>query len=150
MENGYKAQPINPLGLPEYTLKPFNFAEEVKKLRYFSDEIALTPKEREFLPLIVQKLSKIKSVRYVVLYGSKARGDWDDGSDVDILVVVDDQATTEDTEQITIENINTNIESAEIFSCLVSRIGDLENFRSIYPTMLSDIFKEGIILYSRK
>jgi len=51
----------------------------------------LTEKERLGVSLFVRKLKKLlgKQLLELKLFGSKARGDFDDESDIDILVVVD-------------------------------------------------------------
>lgn len=50
---------------------------------------ATDPGTREFLEAAVDRLRDEPAVRRVVLFGSHARGDPDEGSDVDLLVVLD-------------------------------------------------------------
>ncbi len=50
----------------------------------------LTEKEKQALKELVDELKKLygDNLSHVILYGSKARGDADSGSDIDVLVVL--------------------------------------------------------------
>ena len=53
-----------------------------------------TPAERKWLAEFVAavRARHAKVVQDVIVYGSKARGDWNDDSDIDVLVIVADGA----------------------------------------------------------
>ncbi|MFH2069796.1 MAG: nucleotidyltransferase domain-containing protein [Elusimicrobiota bacterium] len=50
----------------------------------------LTEKEKQAVQKLVEGLKKLygENLAQLILYGSKARGDFEDGSDIDILVVL--------------------------------------------------------------
>ena len=52
---------------------------------------SVTEKEREILSQYTEEVKKIygEHLRYVILYGSRARGDFREDSDYDIMVLVD-------------------------------------------------------------
>lgn len=68
------------------TLKGIRWCDEQRKGRD-----RMTGKEQKLLSEYTEEIEKIygNSLRYVILYGSRARGDFREDSDYDIMVLVD-------------------------------------------------------------
>ncbi|MCX8188228.1 MAG: nucleotidyltransferase domain-containing protein [Nitrososphaeria archaeon] len=92
---------------------------------------------------LVETISSIKEVLAVILFGSIARGDFDEYSDYDILVIFKDR-----------ESMWRNWDE------LFRRVGKLnllvhcipksfEEFLKSEPTFLSEIFRNGKLLYTK-
>lgn len=103
--------------------------------------------------LLTQYLSEIKKIygthlKYVILYGSYARGDYTPDSDVDIMLLVDlPQEETEVYSDALSElgyeyNVNHNIWMMPV----VKNLQHFNQWVSAYP-FYSNVRKEGVILY---
>lgn len=60
----------------------------------------LTPTEREAILLLKERLRQNFNLVKMILYGSKARGDHHDHSDVDLMVLVEEPKTWENREKL--------------------------------------------------
>lgn len=92
---------------------------------------------------LVDRLSPIRGVVAVLLFGSVARGDYDEYSDYDVLIVLKDR-----------ESLNRE------WDALFSRIGDMkldihaipetmEELRNANPVFLDELRKHGKVLFAR-
>jgi len=80
----------------------------------------------------------------IILFGSKARGDYNEDSDIDILVIVSDQDDHENRMKLYDIVFEVNIKHLTDFSCRLRNnnmwlIGEGE-----YPTFKIDVLEEGI------
>ncbi len=83
------------------------------------DDILMTPEQREALAEIKRRLLEKFDVRTIVLFGSLARGQADDESDADLLVVMDRPLTRFQRHEITNEVFDVNLQYDTNFSTLV-------------------------------
>jgi len=91
---------------------------------------------------LAEEISKIEGVQAVVLYGSYARGDFTEGSDVDFLVVFQDKSSLKKGWR-TVTEITAK---REIFVQAVTMTMD----ELMTSSLLSSILREGKMLYSTK
>lgn len=82
----------------------------------------------------------------VILYGSRARGDFREDSDLDILVLLDkDKITRNDEKRIKYPLYEIEFETGKIISPLVLSKSDWESRHRITP-FYDNILREGIVL----
>jgi len=91
---------------------------------------------------LAEEISKIKGVQAVILYGSYARGDYAEGSDVDFLVVFQDKSSLKKGWRTVTETTA----KRKIFVQAVTMTMDELMTSSLLPSIL----REGKILYSTK
>lgn len=126
-----------------------NLATIIEFLKYRSEDA--TEKRRKILIRFVDELKKIydKNLKKVVLYGSYARGDFRDSSDIDILVLLDFdeenlQKQKKELSNITYDfNTENNIEISAL-AVSYSQYVSLKNFHPLYQNIEND----GVILYA--
>ena len=82
----------------------------------------------------------------MILYGSFARGDNNQNSDIDILILVDkDNLTREDKKRIKYPLYEIEFETGRIISPLVVSRNDWESLHRITP-FYDNVKKEGVML----
>lgn len=96
---------------------------------------------RIFLERIKEKLKK--HLRKIYLYGSRARGDFNNGSDYDFLLIVD-KRNKEITNLITDETVNILNEYDELVSTIIYDEAEWK-FKKNIP-LGKNILKEGTVL----
>jgi len=102
-------------------------------------------KERHVLDLskIVDAVSKTQGVIGVFLFGSLARGDFDEFSDYDLLVVFGDKA-------VMWHNWDALFEAVGSLRMNLHVIPEtLEELKSANPVFLDDLFRHGKVLFAR-
>lgn len=80
----------------------------------------------------------------MILYGSKARGDFNDDSDVDVLVVVNDKDNHENRIKLYDIVFDINIKYLTDFSCRLRNHNNWLLGAGEYPTFKLDVMEEGI------
>lgn len=83
------------------------------------DDIAIMPEQRGALAEIKRRLLEKFDVAAIVLFGSLARGQADEESDADLLVVTDHPLTRFQRHEITNEVFDVNLQHDTNFSTLV-------------------------------
>ena len=97
--------------------------------------------ERELKALFGEKLSEI------ILYGSYARGDYDDKSDIDIIVLVDAEDLKKYYKQVLRINVDLSLRYDVDLSVVVENKIEFDLNRSVIP-LYRVIDREGKILYA--
>ena len=106
---------------------------------------------QESLELLLAELKTHfrESLKLVVLYGSVARGDYDDDSDIDILVVID---TLEERYKLTpalTDIANSLFEKYDLWFSILSETLEYHlKYRDLLP-FHRNVFNEGRILYGK-
>lgn len=93
---------------------------------------------------IVDAIAKVQGVLAVILFGSRAKGDYDEYSDYDLLVVFEDDKTMWKNRRELYENVG----RLGLFTQVLTRTPE-ELWEKTEPTFLREIFEHGIILYLR-
>jgi len=102
-------------------------------------------KERHILDLsnIVDAVSKIRGVVGIFLFGSLARGDYDEYSDYDLLVLFEDKASMW-------QNWDELFQAVGNFKMNLHVIPEtLEELEAANPVFLEDLFKHGRVLFAK-
>ncbi|ADQ07635.1 DNA polymerase beta domain protein region [Caldicellulosiruptor hydrothermalis 108] len=96
--------------------------------------------EEEILNKIIEIFKKYKQVRKACIFGSRARGDYRRGSDVDICIWLEEESENPIYKiQDELEEVNTIL------------LFDVVAFNSITKESLKEsIIKEGVIIYERE
>ncbi len=107
----------------------------------------LTHKEkmaiREYEALLIKKFPR--RIHRILLFGSKARGDFSRSADVDILIVV-----TKNGKRIRREIVNLTHEPILHFEVLLSPLIVEEKFFKEWSPLLQHIKKEGVTIWTNK
>ncbi len=96
------------------------------------------------LDRLVQAITKIEGVVSIILFGSRARGDYDEYSDYDMLVVFQDDETMWRNRRELYQNIG----KLGLFTQVLTR-SIRELTEKTEPTFLQNILQQGTILYLR-
>ena len=96
--------------------------------------------EKEILDKIIEIFKKYKQVKKACIFGSRARGDYRRGSDVDICIWLEEESENPIYKiQNELEEVNTIL------------LFDVVAFNSITKESLKEsIIKEGVIIYERE
>ncbi len=73
-------------------ISPFTGGKNLSTTKTLEEKLKalkLTEADRKILRRICCQLSRLPFVKRILLYGSKARGDWEEESDLDLLVLVE-------------------------------------------------------------
>lgn len=107
-------------------------------------KISITAEQSEALSEIKRRLLAKFDIRAFVLYGSAARGDADEESDVDLLIVTSKPLTRFKRHEITDEVLEVNLQYDTNFSTLVVDQKSWDTgFISVLP-IRREIAKDGI------
>ena len=132
------------IGVHERTLRRAANRGAIRVRREGSRRASLAPGEYEYVrtqwPLVgrlVQELRTLPHVRLAVLYGSVARGDDDDRSDVDLLV------------RFREDGVRPRALVADRLEDAVKRRVQLVSVADAPPLLLADVLRDGLVLVDR-
>lgn len=104
----------------------------------------LKSEQRYDLDKLVQAITSVEGVVAIILFGSRARGDYDEHSDYDLLVVFEnDELMWKNRRQL-----YQNIGILGLFTQVLTR-SIMELTQKTEPTFLQNILQHGILLYLR-
>ena len=92
---------------------------------------------------IVDAISSVEGVLAMIFFGSRARGDYDEHSDYDFLVIFRDDKTMWRNRR----ELYKRVGGLGLFTQILTR--SLREFKEIEPTFLENVLKEGRLLYVR-
>ena len=103
-------------------------------------------KNKKILLKIKQLVNSAEPSATVILFGSQARGQCNKQSDIDILILVDqDRITYEEEKRIKYPLYDLEFETGKVISPLIFSRNDWENRHKITP-FYKNIKEEGVIL----
>jgi predicted nucleotidyltransferase len=98
----------------------------------------------------VEKELKIlfgKKLNNIILFGSYAKGDYDNKSDIDILALIDDENLKKYDKEILRINVDLSIEHDVDLSIIIAENTDFKLNQNVIP-LYKNIDKEGISIYA--
>lgn len=103
--------------------------------------------EKESLRRITEKLRKRFTMRIASVYafGSRVRGDHDEWSDFDVLVVVRDKEPRIESEIIEIF-VNEELESGTSFTPVIKDVRAFELEKKFHTPFYENVSREGVLL----
>ena len=108
------------------------------------DDVPITPTQLQALTEIKRKLLETFDIKALVLYGSVARGQADDESDVDLLIVTSKALNRFERHGITNVVFEVNLQYDTTFSTLVVDLASWETgIISVLPVR-DEIIRDGI------
>jgi uncharacterized protein len=110
------------------------------------EQIPLKPKDREAICEAARILRQRFPVRQVVLFGSKARGDDDVESDIDLLVLTEFKASAPDKGAIADALFDTQIRGAVVLSPLVVQQNEWDGALWRVLPIHKQIEREGVLV----
>jgi len=108
------------------------------------NDIAMTSEQREALAEIKRRLLEAFDIRAIVLYGSFARGQADEESDVDLLIVTALPLTRFQRHEITKVVFEVNLQHDTNFSTLVVDLKSWETGAFSVLPIHDEILRDGI------
>lgn len=112
------------------------------------DKVNLNYNELQGLRGAIDELtSRYPFVKQIILYGSKARGNFIEGSDIDILIVTEYSVPRETKYQISDIIYNYELKHDVIISAIIVPQSD---YRNKVSPFLINVRKEGIVIWSRE
>jgi len=83
-------------------------------------------------------------VNRIILFGSRARGDWERGSDWDLLIVVDKELTRN--EKMELSHLIRKELAEEYIACdvIIKSEKEIEYYKDFFGTVTYEALKEGI------
>lgn len=106
----------------------------------------MTQREKNIADRIKEKIYEKDPTAKVILYGSRARGDYDMNSDWDILILVDKENATLQTEQEYRHHLlDLELEIGEPISVTVHSKKNWESKHSVTP-LYKSINEDGVVL----
>lgn len=116
-------------------------------MHYIIDRIPLNYNEQCALEGILKEVTSNYSIKSVILYGSKARGDYIEFSDIDLLFITDDNMDRSTRFQISDIIYNYELSYDVVVSAIFVSDSD---FRDRISTFLMKVKKEGVVIWSRE
>ena len=110
------------------------------------EKTALLTREREAIEAASSKLRKDFPVEKIVLFGSKARGDSDEHSDIDLLIITSRPLHWKDEKTIVEELFDIGLEYDVIFSPLFASHTEWESGLFGQFPIYQEIIRDGAIV----
>lgn len=117
-------------------------------IKFSANEINnLTETERKAIDKLRARISESFRLGQLVLFGSKARGDFGEGSDIDILVLIEEEKNWDNREKLSDMTFEINLEYDTQLTCILENADDwYSEADTIWLPLKDNIDQEGIAL----
>lgn len=112
--------------------------------RHESEVLTLTEQESTAITELKRLLVPVFRVDSIILFGSKARGDHTKDSDVDVLVIVEEEDMIENRMKLYDIAFDVNYKFGTEISCKLRNKEKWIRGEGDYPLFVRDVVKEGI------
>ncbi len=109
-------------------------------------ENLLIPKEKRAIQEASLVLSERFSIAKVILFGSKARGDADKESDIDLLILTSRQMNRHESDKITDELFEVNLKYDVCISAIILSKDEWENGLYTVLPIHQEIAEDGVLV----
>jgi predicted nucleotidyltransferase len=106
----------------------------------------LSTQEKQALSEIKRRVSAVFQVRQYLLFGSKARGDAREDSDVDLLIVTGSRLTSQDRGRISHEIFEVNLACDTNFSYIVIDADEWEEGMTSVMPFHDNVLRDGVLV----
>jgi predicted nucleotidyltransferase len=107
----------------------------------------LTETERKAIDKLRTRISDTFRLRQLVMFGSKARGDFSEWSDVNILALIEEEKNWDNREKLSDITLEINMEYDTQLTCILENADDwTSEADSIWLPLKDNIVQEGIAL----
>lgn len=100
--------------------------------------------EREAIQSLYKSIKDQLKVKKLVLFGSRARGDADEYSDIDLLVLTGNPKTFSDRNKLADLSAGINVDYGVSISCLYYNCNDWDSGEIINPLLKQNVERDGI------
>lgn len=112
--------------------------------RHESEVLTLTEQESTAITDLKRQLMAVFRVDSIILFGSKARGDHTKDSDIDVLVIVEEEDTFENRMKLYDQVFDINYKFGTEISCKLRNKEKWIRGEGDYPLFVRDVIEEGI------
>ncbi|TBL70111.1 nucleotidyltransferase family protein [Paenibacillus thalictri] len=107
----------------------------------------LTDVEQKSIHKLKERVSEIFHLQSLILFGSKARGDFEDSSDVDVLVLVEEEKDWHNQEKLSDITFEINMKYDTQLTCILENCRNWETEdEGIWLPLKDNISREGIVI----
>lgn len=108
---------------------------------------SLTLQEKQALIHLQQRLALVFQLSELIIFGSKARGDYDEWSDLDVLVLVEDEKNWHNRELLSDTVFEINLQYGTQLTCILENAAEWRSEKdSIWLPLKDNIVEEGIVI----
>jgi predicted nucleotidyltransferase len=106
--------------------------------------IQINENEREAIETLYSSIKDQLNVKKLILFGSRARGDSDEYSDIDLLVLTESPKTFSDRNKLADYSAGINVDYGVTISCFYYNSNDWDSGEMINPLLKQNVEREGI------
>ena len=106
----------------------------------------LNDKEKEAIQAFVEKIQLVYNISNIILFGSKARGDYHQYSDIDLLIIVSGKFDMNDRWYTSELAADISLDYEVALNCVYYFEGDWKNKESetVNPLLKKNVLKDGV------
>lgn len=104
----------------------------------------ISEEEKRAIQNLYNQIKEDLKVKKIILFGSKARGDDEKYSDIDLLVLTEKQKTLKDRAKLSDISAGINVDYGVTLSCLYFNDKDWESGEFVNPLLKQNVEREGI------
>jgi len=126
-----------------------------KELKYMDakNKVFLQKSQTEVMEILKHYVKSVRPIlgerlKSVILYGSYARGDFEAGSDIDIMLMVDNEDLREYNDRLLAIEVDINLNNDVLIVPIAISEEKLKKYKDVVP-FYRNVIKEGKVLYEQ-